>query len=55
MDSFNLTYKMTSIRDFLPIRKLGSGSFSSVYLVKRIDDGKLYALKKVKLNSLKGK
>lgn len=46
---------MTSIRDFVPIKRLGEGSFSSVYLVKRISDNKLYALKKVKLGTLKEK
>ena len=29
--------------------KLGEGSFSCVYKVRRIDDGKYYAMKKVPL------
>ena len=31
---------------------LGDGSYSSVYKVKRIEDGIEYALKKVKINNL---
>jgi NIMA (never in mitosis gene a)-related kinase len=38
---------MASLRDFIPLEKLGEGSFSTVYKVKRVSDGKLYALKKV--------
>lgn len=37
------------------IKTLGEGAYSIVHLVKRKDDGQLYALKKVKLNSLKPK
>ena len=37
----------TSIKRFLPIDKIGEGSFASVYKVKRICDGQIYALKKV--------
>ena len=43
------------INDFQIIEKLGKGAFSSVYKVKRIKDGNTYALKKVKLLSLKEK
>lgn len=38
-----------TLRDFLPLYKLGTGSFSSVYKVKRITDNLIYALKKVLL------
>lgn len=38
---------MTSLRDFIPLEKLGEGSFSTVYKVKRVSDEKMYALKKV--------
>ena len=31
--------------DFLPLRKLGRGSFGDVYLVKEISSGKLFAMK----------
>ena len=31
--------------------KLGDGAYSSVYKVKRIEDGQIYALKKVKIGS----
>jgi len=46
---------MSSLNDFQTIGSLGSGSFASVYKVKRISDGQEYALKKVKLPSLKPK
>ena len=39
----------TTVRSFLPINKLGEGSFASVYKVKRISDEQIYALKKVHL------
>ena len=35
--------------------KLGSGAFSKVFKVKRISDGKLYALKKVQMQNLNAK
>ena len=41
-----------SIKDFSVIKKLGSGSFSDVYQVKRISDQTEYAMKKVKLMKL---
>ena len=40
---------------FLILDKLGEGSFSSVYKVKRREDGLIYALKKVKFLKLKEK
>lgn len=43
---------MSSIRDFVPLAKLGEGSFSTVYKVRRESDQKVYALKKVRLNNL---
>ena len=47
----HLKIKMTStnptLNSFMPLSKLGEGTFSSVYKVKRISDGGLYALKKV--------
>ena len=33
---------------FIILDKIGEGSFSSVYKVKRIEDGIVYALKRVK-------
>ena len=39
----------STIKDFQPVKKLGEGSFSSVYSVKRISDGTQYAMKKVKI------
>ena len=35
--------------NFVPLGKIGEGSFSSVHKVRRVDDGKIYALKRVKL------
>ena len=40
----------TSLKDFTIIKSLGKGSFSSVYLVKRNQDSKIYALKRVYLD-----
>ncbi|CAK58900.1 unnamed protein product (macronuclear) [Paramecium tetraurelia] len=40
----------TTINDFIIIDKLGEGSFSQVYKVKRIADNQFYALKKVNLS-----
>ena len=37
----------STLKDFDVISKLGEGSFSSVYKVRRLDDKTLYALKKV--------
>jgi len=44
-----------SVRDFQILTKLGEGSFSSVWKVKRISDGQEYAMKKVKMASLSEK
>ena len=44
-----------SASDFTVLKKLGSGSFSEVYLVKRISDQAEYAMKKVKLQKLSKK
>jgi NIMA (never in mitosis gene a)-related kinase len=43
---------MSSIRSFVPLEKLGEGTYSNVYKVRRVDDNDIYALKKVKLQSL---
>lgn len=37
-----------SLKDFKVLQKLGAGAYSVVHKVKRKDDGKVYALKKVK-------
>ena len=42
----------TSLKDFITIKTLGKGSFSSVYLVQRKQDSKIYALKSVFLEKL---
>jgi NIMA (never in mitosis gene a)-related kinase 1/4/5 len=41
--------------NFEVIKQLGSGSFSTVYRVKRLTDGVEYAMKKVKLSALNRK
>jgi len=46
---------MTTIQDFQILKKLGDGAFSSVFSVKRISDGSIYAMKKVKIGKLSEK
>lgn len=38
---------MSTLDDFEVMQKIGSGSFSCVYKVKRTEDGNIYAMKKV--------
>lgn len=38
------------MKDFQILSKLGEGSFSCVYKVRRISDNLEYAMKKVKMN-----
>lgn len=38
-----------SLRDFVVLNKIGDGAYSEVFKVKRISDGKHYAIKKVKM------
>ena len=42
-------------KNFKIIEKLGVGTYSTVYKVKRLSDGKFYALKKVKMPKLTAK
>ncbi len=44
-----------SIKNFQVLNKLGEGAYSSVYLVRRNEDGQEYALKKVKIMNLSEK
>lgn len=37
----------SSLSNFIPISKIGEGTFSSVYQVRRVTDQQIYALKKV--------
>lgn len=46
---------MTTLKDFQIISRLGEGTYSSVFRVKRLSDGQEYALKKVKLQALNEK
>jgi NIMA (never in mitosis gene a)-related kinase len=41
-----------SLKDFEILSKLGDGAYSSVYRVRRCEDGQVYALKRVKMGSL---
>ena len=47
--------KKTTISDFKKERIIGKGSFGSVYLVRRLADNKIYALKTVLLDKLNKK
>lgn len=40
------------MKDFLLLSKIGDGAYSEVYKVKRMSDGQVYALKKVKMGKL---
>ena len=42
-------------KNFKILEKLGEGTYSTVYKVKRYSDGELYALKKVKMPKLSHK
>lgn len=44
-----------SLKDFEILAKLGDGAYSSVYKVRRLEDGLTYALKRVKMGGLSGK
>lgn len=48
-------FKEPNLKDFEILNKLGEGSFSTVYRVKRNKDGEIYALKKIKILKLKEK
>ena len=43
------------MNDFVILAKLGEGSYSNVYKVKRVTDGKEYAMKKVLIKRLECK
>ena len=45
----------TSLKDFKKEKIIGQGSFGSVYLVRRLEDNKLYAMKTVILDKLEKK
>ena len=44
-----------SLKNFEILSKIGEGSYSTVFKAKRLSDDQIYALKKVKLLSLKEK
>lgn len=43
------------MKDFLVLTKIGDGAYSEVFKVKRLGDGQIYALKKVKMGKLSTK
>ena len=45
----NNAQRASTLIDFEILKSLGTGSYSSVFLVKRKKDQRLYALKKVKI------
>jgi serine/threonine protein kinase len=54
--NLNIDFAMlqsTSLTNFVPLAKIGEGSFSSVYQVRRVTDNKSYALKKVRYGRLR--
>lgn len=46
---------MSTPKDFQLISKLGEGSYSSVYKVRRLSDNEIYAFKKVRMTTLNEK
>ncbi|CAE7246958.1 Cdk5rap1, partial [Symbiodinium sp. KB8] len=42
----------TTIKDFRVVKRLGKGAFGEVYKVQRIEDGEVYALKKVNISRM---
>jgi len=44
--------KLSKINEFKVLGSLGEGSFSTVYKVQRYADGKIYAMKKVRMSRL---
>ena len=53
--SFNVESKAANLHDFEILKSLGSGSYSQVFLVKRIQDDQLYAMKKVQILTISWK
>lgn len=54
-DDVTTNYKSTYGQDnFLPLKKLGSGSFGDVYLVRDKNSGKLYAMKTLSKRKILG-
>ena len=45
--------KVSTLKDFEIISRLGEGSFASVYKARRYDDKAIYALKKVSFLSFR--
>lgn len=59
-EAYNLTKKCenknySSIDDFQVLRKIGQGTYSTVYKVRRLADDQIYALKKIKLDNMSKK
>jgi len=48
MESFYY-FLINEMQSFETIAKVGEGAFASVYKVKRMEDGQVYAMKKIKI------
>ena len=48
-------YGVMSFKDFELLAKLGEGAYSTVFKVRRLEDGGIYALKRVKMGGLSAK
>ena len=48
-DKSKPTARVSTLADFKILKKLGEGTYSIVYKVTRIQDGKVYSLKKVRI------
>ena len=47
--------RVSTIKDFEIMEKIGDGAYSHVFRARRLEDGQKYALKKVKLDHLSDK
>ena len=47
--------KKSSIKDFQILKKIGQGSFSTVFQVKKISNNQEYAMKKIQMQNLNQK
>ena len=55
LKDFEIKEKLGEFRFLFLVTNLGTGTYSSVYKVRKIKDGEFYALKRVKIDNLKEK